>query len=76
MTMTTTTAPRGLSALPLVGFIARDIARDVNVIFYLLTIFVTLVVLAVKAWGAVALTMTALALVPVVFVLLVLITRG
>lgn len=74
--MTTLTASRGFAALPILGFIARDIARDVNVIFYLLTILLTLVVLAVKTWGIVALSMAALALVPVVFVTLVLITRG
>lgn len=65
-----------LARLPLVGFLARDIGRDINMIFYLLTIFVTLVVLAVKVWGVVALAMTALAAVPVVFCLLIAITRG
>ena len=72
-----TAAPSiSLARLPLLGFIARDIGRDVNVIFYLLTIFVTLVVLAVKAWGVVALAMTALAFVPVMFCILIAITRG
>lgn len=72
------TAPRptGLARLPLIGFIARDIARDVNTVFYLLTILVTLLVLAVMKWGIMALTLTAVALVPVYFVLLILITRG
>ncbi|MBT9247437.1 hypothetical protein KM031_14840 [Gemmobacter fulvus] len=64
------------SRLPLIGFIARDIARDVNVIFYLLTIAVTLVVLAVKTWGLVALTMVALVMVAVMFVILIAITRA
>lgn len=68
--------PRGLAALPLVGFIARDIARDVNIVFYLLTIFVTALVLAVMQWGLAALTLTAVALVPVYFVIMILITRG
>ena len=74
----TTDAPqhRGLAALPLIGFIARDIARDVNIIFYLLTILVTLLVLAVMTWGLVALSLTAVALVPCYFVILILITRG
>ena len=72
----TTDAPRGLAALPLVGFIARDIARDVNTVFYLLTILATLLVLAVMHWGLVALTLTAVALVPAYFVILILITRG
>ena len=68
--------PRGLAALPLIGFIARDIARDVNIVFYLLTILVTLLVLAVMTWGLVALSLTAVALVPAYFVILILITRG
>jgi len=70
--MTTTNARRGFAGLPLVGFIARDS----NVIFYILVIALTALVLAVKTWGLVALAMTALALVPVVFILLLLITRG
>lgn len=74
--LTSSSRPTGLAALPLIGFIARDIARDVNVIFYLLTIFATLLTLAVIKWGLVALTLTAVALVPVYFVLLILITRG
>ena len=69
-------APSGAERLPIIGFIARDIARDINVVFYLLTIFVTLVVLAVKTWGVVALAMTALAFVPVMFVILICITLG
>lgn len=74
--MTSTTAPRGLTALPLIGFIARDITRDINIVFYILTILMTALVLAIKMWGVVALAMTALAMVPVMFVILLLITRG
>ncbi|RID93696.1 hypothetical protein D2N39_01950 [Gemmobacter lutimaris] len=66
----------GLGRLPLIGFIARDIARDINVIFYMLTIVVTLVTLAVMQWGVVALAMVALAMVPVMFCILIAITRG
>jgi hypothetical protein len=62
--------------LPILTPLARAIAKDVHVIFYLLTILLTLLVLAIKTWGLVALTLTALALVPVIFVLLVLITQG
>lgn len=76
MTQTRSAALRGLYALPILGWIARDISRGTDNIFYALTIFVTLVVLAVKTWGIVALAMTALALVPVMFVILLLITRG
>ncbi len=53
--------------LPLIGWIARDIGRDVNMVFYLLAIALTVLVLAVKIWGPVALTMAALPMVPVMF---------
>ncbi|GHC15047.1 MULTISPECIES: hypothetical protein [Gemmobacter] len=66
----------GLGRLPLIGFIARDIARDINVIFYMLTIVVTMITLAVMTWGVVALAMVALAMVPVMFCILIAITRG
>lgn len=71
----TTAQPRAkksvLESLPLVGFIARDISRDINTVFYLLVIFVTLVVLAIMKWGLAALTLTAMALVPLMFILFV-----
>lgn len=53
--------------LPLIGWIARDIRRDVNIVFYLLAVALTVLVLAVKTWGLVALTMAALPMVPVMF---------
>ncbi len=53
--------------LPLIGWIARDIGRDVNIVFYLLAIALTVLALAVKTWGLVALTMAALPMVPVMF---------
>lgn len=69
-------ALRLLYALPVIGTIARDIARGQENIFYALTILVTLIVLGVKTWGLVALALSALAMVPVMFILLLLITRG
>ena len=57
--------------IPILGHIARDIDRDINIVFYLLIIALTLLVLAIKAWGLAALVMVCLALVPVVFVLLI-----
>lgn len=79
MTLATTNAPSPLGriarAIPVVGQVIRDIERDTNSIFYLLVIFVTAVVLAVQTWGLPALVLTALALVPVMFVLLVFIAR-
>ena len=69
-------ALRLLHAIPVVGTIARDIAKGVDNVYYALVILLTVVVLAVQAWGLVALAMTALMAVPVMFVLLILITRG
>ena len=54
-------------ATPVLGSLVRDVGRDINLIFYILTIFVTGVVLAVQAWGLAALVITALAMVPVMF---------
>lgn len=67
-------AERIWNATPLVGNISRAAAKDVNVVFYLLVILLTAVVLAVKTFGLVALTMSALILVPVMFALMVAIT--
>ena len=68
---------RGLYAFPILGRIAHDVAHGPeDTIWYALTIFLTLVVLAVMQWGIVALAMTALALVPVMLSILILITRG
>lgn len=63
--------------VPVLGWIARDLAHGPDdTIYYALVIVLTALVLAFKAWGIVAITMTALALVPVVFVILLLITLG
>ncbi len=53
--------------IPILSSLARDIGRDINVVFYLLVIALTVLVLAVKTWGIVALTMAALPMVPVMF---------
>ena len=58
-------------AIPVIGWVAKDISRDINMVFYGLIIAVTALVLAVKTWGLVALTLTAVSLVPVMFVLFV-----
>jgi hypothetical protein len=79
MTATTLSAPSPLSrfvrATPILGRVIRDIEREVDTVYYLVTIFVTAVVLAVQSWGLPALVLTALALVPVMFVLLVILAR-
>lgn len=77
----TTLAParprRWFFHFPVLGWIARDLAHgDEDTIWYALTILVTVLVLAIKSWGLVALAMAALAMVPVMFVVLILITVG
>lgn len=67
---------RRLHAVPVLGWIARDIAHDPDSIWYALVILLTILVLAVKAWGIMALSLAALVMVPMMFVLLILITLG
>lgn len=67
-------ASRILHATPILGHIARDISRDTSTIYYVLMIVLTLIVLSVKTWGLVALVLTAVAFVPVMFALLIWIT--
>ena len=63
--------------VPVLGWITYDVAHgDDDTIWYALVILLTFLVLAFKTWGLVAIAMTALAAVPVMFVLLVLITLG
>ncbi len=66
---------RAFLALPVLGHMLRDIGRDVNIVFYYLVIIVTALVFAVQAWGLAALAMAALALVPVMFTLIIWISR-
>ncbi len=66
--------PAASVTLPVLCHIARDIGRDINVVFYLIVIALTAVVLAVKTFGLAALVLTAVALVPVIFVLLLWVT--
>lgn len=70
------TADRRLHSIPILGWIARDIAEDPDSLWYALVILLTVFVLAIKAWGIMALSLAALATVPVIFVLLILITLG
>lgn len=74
--MTSAILSRGFFRIPVVGWIARDIVRDPDSIWYALVILLTILVLAVKTWGLVALTLTAVAMVPVMFVILIAITQG
>ncbi|MDO9640497.1 MAG: hypothetical protein Q7J44_18335 [Pseudotabrizicola sp.] len=73
MTQTTPSAqrlPLGqriLYGIPLIGRIAREVAQDVNNVFYLLVVVITLEILAFLTWGPVVFTLTALMLVPLMF---------
>jgi hypothetical protein len=76
----TTAVPPGpihrvLRALPVIGRVVRDIERDVDTVFYLIVIALTALVLAIMVWGLPALVLTAVAMVPVMFVFLILISR-
>ena len=66
---------RFLRAIPVVGRVIRDIEREIDTVYYLVTILVTALVLAVQTWGLPALVLAALALVPVMFVLLIILAR-
>ncbi len=68
-------AGRLLRTLPVIGRVIREIERETDTIFYLVVIAVTALVLAVQTWGLPALVLAALALVPVMFALLVLMAR-
>ena len=81
MTDMTIAAPRPARSwfhhIPVLGWIAYDLAHGpADTIWYALVIVLTLIVLAVKTWGLVALAMIALATVPVIFATLILITLG
>jgi hypothetical protein len=67
-------AGRILRMLPVIGRVVRDIERDIDTVYYLLVILLTALVLAVNVWGLAALVVTAVSLVPVIFVLLIWIT--
>lgn len=63
-----------IRALPVIGRVIRDIEREIDTIYYLFVILLTALVLAVQAWGLPALVVTAVALVPVIFVFLIWVT--
>ncbi len=65
---------RFVRALPVVGRVIRDIERDIDAVYYLIVIALTALVLAVQVWGLPALVLTALALIPVIFALLIWVT--
>ena len=66
---------RVFRAIPVIGHVIRDVEREIDTVYYLLTILITAVVLSIQIWGLPALVVTALALVPVMFVLLIILAR-
>lgn len=67
---------RALFRVPVLGWIARDVAfGSHDNIWYALVIFVTAVVLSVATWGLAALVMVALTLVPVMFAFLIVFSK-
>ena len=70
-------ARRTFYAIPVIGWIARDLAEGgSDNIYYLLVAVLSLWAIAVMTWGLPALTLTALALVPAIVATLVLLTIG
>jgi hypothetical protein len=67
-------AGRIFRALPVVGRVIREVEREIDTVFYLIVILLTALVLALQVWGLPALVLTAVALVPVIFVLLIMVT--
>ena len=72
----TQTRPPLLFRLPILRTIFSDIQREPDSIFYLIVGVLSLLIIAAVTWGLAVLTMAALFMVPVMFVLLILITRG
>jgi hypothetical protein len=60
--------------LPILSPLSRAIAKDHTVIYYLLVIALTALVIGIQTFGWPVLTLTALASVPVIFVLLIIVT--
>jgi accessory gene regulator protein AgrB len=69
-------APSLTYRLPVIGRVLRELNREPDAIWYLIVGLLSLLIIATKTWGLVVLSMTALTMVPVMFVLLILITRG
>jgi hypothetical protein len=66
---------RILRAIPVVGGLIRAVEREIDTIYYILVIALTALVLAIQTWGLPALVLTAVAMVPVMFVILIILAR-
>lgn len=73
--MSETLPVRMFYAIPVLGPVTRAVEQDNDLIWYVLVILITGLVLAVQTWGLVALTLTALAFVPVMLFVLIVIAR-
>lgn len=72
-------APRKpwFTRIPLISQIGRELASgNTGTVLAFLVIVLTVLALAIRTWGLVVLGLTALACVPVIFVLLIAITVG
>lgn len=70
-------SPRGiLRRLPIIGRIIRDIEREPDAIFYLIVGVLSLIIIGTVTFGLHVLALSALAMVPVIFILLILVTLG
>lgn len=68
---------RIILSLPVIGWIAKDLLHgDKDNIWYLLVAVLSLWAVTVMTWGVPALYLPAVCFVPVMFVVLLLITRG
>ena len=68
---------RAFLAIPVLGWIARDLLDGgEDTIYYLLVAVLCLLVVGVMTWGIMVLTLVAVSLVPVIFGLLIWITWG
>jgi hypothetical protein len=67
-------AGRVLRSIPVLGRVVREIEREVDTVYYLFVILLTALIVAINVWGLAALVVTAVSLVPVIFVLLIWIT--
>ncbi len=65
---------RVMRAVPVVGRVIREVEREVDTIYYLFVILLTVLIFAVQTWGLAALVVAAVAFVPVMFGMLIWIT--
>jgi hypothetical protein len=64
-------------AIPIIGWVTRDLLEgSSDTIYYLLAAIVSLLIIAVMTWGVQALSLVAVALVPVMFIVLIWLTWG